>query len=99
MKCERIESVTTYSSISSRMICSSVWSTLMTSSMRRDVVGEERSDGLGPVISRPSEDLRPVVVLGVEHAHEIEALPRRQLARVEEDRRHVHLALELLQER
>ena len=52
-----------------------------------DVAGEEVLDGLRSRFSS-SEDLRPVVVLGVEHAHEAQARGAVELARVEEDGGH-----------
>ena len=47
----------------------------------------------------PSEDLRAVVVLGVEHAHEAQAGRAVEVAGVEEHGRDVDAALELLEQR
>src|SRR4051794_18638706 len=88
------------------MISSSVWSTLMTSSIRRwmSLAKTLLMDALvviepGPRKSGTSEDLRPVVVLGVKHAHEAEARGAIEFARVEQYRRDVHAALQLFKER
>ena len=64
-----------------------------------DVVGEERLDGRGGHRRQSSEDLRAVVVLGVEHAHEAQPCRAIEVAGVEENGRNVDAALELLEER
>src|SRR5665647_1517512 len=99
LKWRQMASVTTYSRSSSRTMRSSAWSTLMISSISREMLLAKRSRMLVTVIAVTSEDLRSVVVFGVEHAHE--AQPRGTLyrARVEEHRGHLELALELFQER
>jgi hypothetical protein len=90
-------SVTTYSSISSRRIVSSVWSTLMTSSIWRRMLLANRDSIAAFVISwASSEDLRSVVVFGVQDAHEAKAGSAVERPRVEEDRRDPDAALELL---
>src|SRR5580704_4728460 len=93
-------SVTTYSLISSRRISSSVWSTLMTSSMRRRM-SLAKSVPMGwavVIVESSSEDLRSVVVLGVEHAHETQARRAIEVARVKKHRRDVDAALQLFQQ-
>src|SRR5437867_3424333 len=99
-------SVTTYSLISSRRISSSVWSTLMTSSMRRLMslaksVFMDWVIDIGPLPPGlgSSEDLRAVVVLGVKHAHEAQTRCAIEVAGVEENRRNIYAALQLLEER
>src|SRR5262245_9725710 len=97
--CSRIAFVTTYSLISSRMISSSVWSTLMTSSMRRWISFAKRVLISGCVVIglSSSEDLRPIIVLGIEHSHEAQASRAIEVAGVEKNSRDVHAPLELLQ--
>src|ERR1044072_2592905 len=83
------------------MISSSVWSTLMTSSIRRLMLLAKRVlMGVLVVIGESSsEDLRSVVVLGVEHPHETQTSRAIEVARVEEHGRHVYVSLQLLKER
>ena len=65
-----------------------------------DVAGEEVfDDGWRSSSGSFLEDLRSVVVLGVEDAHEAEARGAVELARIEEHGGNVHLALELLEQR
>src|SRR5687767_12134354 len=98
-KWERMESVATYSASSSRTSCSSVWSTLMTSSMFRSMSVAKRSLMILAVIAGSFlEDFRSVVVLSVGDAHEPETRGTVEFARIEENGRDVHLALQLLEE-
>lgn len=100
----RMASVTTYSSISSRRISSSVWSTLMTSSMRRWMLPAKRVWMSGSAMAEsplkaPSENLRTVIVLRLEHTHEAEPGGSVASPGIEKDGRHVHAPLELLEQR
>src|ERR1041385_4202833 len=82
------------------MIFSSVWSTLMTSSMSRRISLANRSwmSVAGTVAPFTSEDLWPVAVLHVEHAHELQACRPVQVAGIKKDGRQLDLAHELLQQ-
>src|SRR4051812_5431998 len=82
------------------MICSSAWSTLITSSMLREMSLPNRSRTAFMAISLPpSEDLRSVVVLGVKNAHEAKPGRTIQLPGIEENRGHLELPLELFEQR
>src|SRR5690606_41482538 len=73
-------------------LCSSAWSTLITSSMRREMSLANRSLIVVAVIACPSENLRPVVMLGVQYSHEAQARRPIELARVKEkDRKSTRL--------
>src|SRR5665647_2619444 len=98
LKWRQMASVTTYSQSSSRTMRSSAWSTLMISSISREMLLAKRSRMLVTVIAVTSEDLRSVVVFGVEHAHESQTRGTLDGARVEQHGRHFEPALELLQE-
>src|SRR5271165_4294034 len=88
-----------YSSISSRMIFSSVWSTLMTSSMPRRMSLANRSwISVWSTACPSSENLGAVVVLGVQHTHEAKAGCTVQLARIQKDRGNTDLSHQLFQQ-
>src|ERR1041384_2476500 len=95
----RIASVTTYSSISFRITSSSVWSTLMTSSIRRSILfANSVLMACGVVIESPSEDLRPVVVFRIEHTHEPQAGRAVERSGIEQHRGDRDAPLELFEQ-
>src|SRR5689334_20712477 len=95
-----MESVATYSASSSRTSCSSVWSTLMTSSILRSMSVAKRSLIMLALIARSVlEDLWSIVVLGGQDTHEPEAGGAVELTRIEEHSGNTDLALELLEQR
>src|SRR5205085_2318986 len=78
----------------------------MTSSMRRLIsLAKSVLMGwvvvIGPLPARfgSSEDLWAIVVLGVEHAHEAQTRCAIEVAGIEENRRNINTALELLKKR
>src|SRR5262245_41974071 len=81
------------------MISSSVWSTLMTSSMRRwMLLAKSFAMACAVIIGSSSEDLRPVVVFRVEHAHERQTGGAVERTGVEEHGGYSDASLELFEE-
>ena len=93
----QMESVATYSLISSARICSSVWSTLMTSSIRRWMFCAN-SDSIVFLLARFHRliDLRAIVVFGVFNPHEFQSRGSVQNPRVEQHTRNVYKPHHLL---
>src|ERR1700722_12354114 len=93
-------SVTTYSLISSRRISSLVWSTLMTSSIRRWMSFAKRIL-ISPlnITEIPSKDFWAIIMLGCKDPHEPEPGSPVEIAWVKQDRGDGDPSLQLLQQR
>src|SRR4030088_564459 len=95
-----MESVAMYSASSSRTSCSSVWSTLITSSIVRPMSVAKRSlIMLAVIVGSVLKDLGSIVVLGGQDTHETKTGGAVELTGIEEDRWDTDLTLELLQQR
>src|SRR5271163_2717035 len=93
-------SVTTYSLISSRRMSSVVWSTLMTSSIRRWMSFAKRIlIGSLTITEIPLKDFWTIIMLGCEDPHEPKPGSAVEIAGVKQDRGNGDSSLQLLQQR